>query len=162
MSLSPSDAHNEVEAQLATQLLSMNQELLDAIVKLDVDAYNFFCSDSISCIEPESNGNVVIGKKFHHYYFDVFRDRINEGQAPPLSQTNVTMVQPHVQFLGNRCGENEDGAPTAAVLSYVKLTQQIPPGGAPVTVQQSETRVWEKLEHGQWVCVHFHKSPYKA
>mmetsp|Transcript_1741 Transcript_1741/g.3884 ORF Transcript_1741/g.3884 Transcript_1741/m.3884 type:complete len:154 (+) Transcript_1741:107-568(+) len=145
------DDNDEDEAKL---LIALNQELLDSIANLDYETYDRLCADDMSCMEPESNQNVVIGKEFHKYYFDVFG-----GGSSSKIQTNVTMVQrPHVQFLGS----NSDGKPTGAVLSYVKLTQQTEPGKSPVTIQQSETRVWEKQQNERWVNIHFHKSAYRS
>mmetsp|Transcript_6742 Transcript_6742/g.16860 ORF Transcript_6742/g.16860 Transcript_6742/m.16860 type:complete len:166 (+) Transcript_6742:306-803(+) len=164
--MSPPATGNDTHDELKAYLISTNQKLLDAIVDIDYETYDSLCADDMSCMEPESNQTVVIGKDFHKYYFDVFGgsggDEQNGSTTTTTSskrpRTNVTMVRPHVQFLG-RC--NENGVPTAAVLSYVKLTQQTKPGMAPVTIQQSETRVWEQREQGGWVNVHFHKSPYK-
>jgi len=93
------------------------------------------------------------------------------------------MVQPHVQWIGGSAtstntniniNTTSDGdrqqttaaaaaVPTGAVLSYVKLIQQTTDGKAPVTIQQSETRVWEyrNTTNGGWIWVniHLHKSP---
>ncbi|OEU11857.1 Calcium/calmodulin dependent protein kinase II, association-domain-containing protein, partial [Fragilariopsis cylindrus CCMP1102] len=121
-------------------LIELNQSLLNSIVDLNYEAYDFLCSDDMSCIEPETNRNVVSGKEFHRYYFDVF--------ATTTTTTKVTMVMPHVQIM---CEGN------AAVISYVKLTQQTSSGKPPVTIQESETRVWEKRD-SKWVNIHFHKS----
>jgi hypothetical protein len=138
-------------------LLELNQSLLNSIVDLNYDAYDFSCSNDISCIEPETNRNVVIGKEFHKYYFDVFgsinTDNEEGGNGmTKTTSTKVTMVKPHVQIM---CEGN------AAVISYVKLTQQTLPGKPPVTMQESETRVWEK-RCNKWVNIHFHKSDYKS
>ena len=176
-------------------LIQRNQQLLDSIVNLDYETYDSLCADDMSCMEPESNQNLVIGKAFHKYYFDVFggggggsepmassnnsSDNCNEA---PTTHTNVTMVQPHVQWIGGSAtstntntNTTSDGdrqqtvaaaaaaVPTGAVLSYVKLTQQTTDGKAPVTIQQSETRVWEyrNTTNGGWIWVniHLHKSP---
>jgi hypothetical protein len=99
------------------------------------------CSDNISCIEPEANQHVVIGKQFHKYYFDLFSSNTEECRP----KVNVTMSQPHIQLLA----ENK-----VAIVSYIKLTQM-----GTETVQQSETRVWEKFGEGEWKNIHFHKSP---
>mmetsp|Transcript_24779 Transcript_24779/g.50713 ORF Transcript_24779/g.50713 Transcript_24779/m.50713 type:complete len:180 (-) Transcript_24779:586-1125(-) len=157
------------------ELLALNQELLDSIANPDYDTYNRLCADDMSCVEPESNHNVVIGKKFHKYYFDLAAssgsssssnnknnddDGNHRATTTPPPHTNVTMVQPHVQWI--RGGAATGGGPTGAVLSYTKLTQtQTGPGSPPVTMQQSETRVWEKRE-GSWCNIHFHKSAYAS
>eukprot|EP00923_Selenidium_pygospionis_P043968 GHVN01075887.1.p1 GENE.GHVN01075887.1~~GHVN01075887.1.p1 ORF type:complete len:183 (-),score=3.91 GHVN01075887.1:535-1083(-) len=170
-------------------LVQRNQRLLDSIVNLDYETYDSLCADDMSCMEPESNQNLVIGKGFHKYYFDVFggsggepmtspNNSSDNCNGAPTTHTKVTMVQPHVQWIrGSATSTNTNTAsdrdrqqtkeaaavPTGAVLSYVKLTQQTTVGNAPVTIQQSETRVWEyrNTTNGGWVWVniHFHKSP---
>ena len=163
----------ELYGEEKAELIGLNYDLLDAIVDLNYDAFDELCADDISCLEPETNQNVVIGKEFHKYYFDVFGTRsssngdgdedtsigeergISGMNAKTRTVTNVTMVQPHVQFMG------DESNPIGAVVSYVKLTQGMVPGKPLKTIQQSETRVWEKRD-GKWVNIHFHKSPYKA
>ena len=46
---------------------------------------------------------------------------------------------------------------SAAVLSYVRLTQSLDASGNPQTGRMEETRVWQKIG-GQWKHVHFHRS----
>ena len=145
-----------------TVLIDRNQQLLESIVDLDHDTYNSLCADDISCIEPETNHNVVIGKNFHEYYFDVFSSNDDDSAATSKKthHINVTMVQPHVQWINGNGSCDKKFQPTGAVLSYVKLVQQTTVGKAPVTTQQSETRVWE-IRNGEWVNIHFHKSPVR-
>ena len=140
MSHSPQSA-----AELQARLINLNQQLLDSIVNLDYETYDRLCADDMSCMEPESNQTVVVGKSFHKYYFDVYGNKgeCSERTSKPIP-TNVTMVQPHVQLLRGGTGD---------ILSYIKLVQQ-----KERTVQQSETRVWE-LRDGHWLNIHFHKSP---
>ena len=45
----------------------------------------------------------------------------------------------------------------SAVVCYIRLIQRMGPDG-PETMRSNETRVFEKAA-GQWVCVHFHKTP---
>ena len=47
---------------------------------------------------------------------------------------------------------------SAAVISYVRLTQSLDASGAPQTGRMEETRVWQKIG-GEWKHVHFHRSP---
>lgn len=147
-------------------LIDFNQRLLKSIVEGDYETYNQLCADDMSCMEPESHHQVVIGKAFHKHYFDIFagsakdiqnitnkEDTKNEAKIT----TNVTMSQPHIQWLGKTLQRH----PMVAVLSYVKLTQILKVEGdnnaVPVTIAQGETRVWE-LRNNEWKCVHFHKS----
>jgi hypothetical protein len=143
--------------QTKMTLIELNQSLLNSSVDLNYDTYDLLSSNDMSCIGPETNHNIVIGKEFHKYYFDVFSsnniyDVEGETGMAKVTKTKVTMVKPHVQIM---CDGN------AAVISYVRLTQQTSPGKPPVTTQQSETRVWEK-RNNEWVNVHFHKSDYKS
>lgn len=122
------------------EIITANQKLLNAIANADFATYKEICSPDLTAFEPESNGNLVHGLKFHKYYFDLF--------GKPAKPVNVTISSPHVRWIGN------DG--NAAVISYVRLDQVVADGG-PVTRTMSETRVWQK-EDGKWINVHFHKS----
>jgi len=127
-------------ADLSQQLLELNQRLLTAIVSGDWKTYEALCDSSITCFEPEARGQVVVGMPFHKYYFDL-------PGSPQKPAKNVTMSQPHVRLLGD----------SAAVLSYVRLTQSQRADGSPQTGRMEETRVWQKID-GQWKHVHFHRS----
>jgi len=121
-----------------TELLALNQKLLDAIVSGDWAAYVELCDPTLTAFEPEAKGQLVAGLAFHRFYFDFGKP------APPRL---VTMASPHVRLIGD-----------AAILSYVRLNQKLDPGGAPVTAAVEETRVWQKKD-GRWWHVHFHRSP---
>lgn len=121
------------------ELLSLSQKLLDAIVAGDWSTYASLCAESLSCFEPESRGQLVVGLKFHRFYFE-----LAGGAAAPRQ---VTISQPHVRLLSS----------DAAVVSYVRLTQTIDEHGRPQTTRMEETRVWQRCD-GQWKHVHFHRS----
>ena len=123
---------------LKTQLLQLNQNLLDSIAKADWETYQRLCDSSISCFEPEARGNLVEGLDFHRYYFDL---------GVPSGPRNTTMASPHVRLLG----------PDSAVVSYVRLVQKLDGSGSPITASSEETRVWQKID-GQWRHVHFHRT----
>ena len=74
-------------------LIQRNQQLLDSIVNLDYETYDSFCADDMSCMEPESNQNLVIGKAFHKYYFDVFGGAWSTFCEKTLSIRSATNVQ---------------------------------------------------------------------
>jgi Calcium/calmodulin dependent protein kinase II association domain len=153
-------------------LLNLNQELLTSIALGDWDTYDRLCSDGISCMEPETHHQVVVGKAFHRYYFDVLwgssgNNNINGGSSSNNNNndtlTAVTMSQPHIQWLAGGGGRGENNNNSAdhrvAVLSYVRLNQITRLGEtSPVTTRTSETRVWEKQVDGSWKNVHFHRS----
>jgi calcium/calmodulin-dependent protein kinase (CaM kinase) II len=137
---SPPSKVTIMPSELAKQLLDLNQKLLVAIVAGDWKTYESLCDESITCFEPEARGQVVVGMPFHKYYFDL-------PAAPQKPGKNVTMTQPHVRLIGE----------SAAVLSYVRLTQSLGADGAPQTSRVEETRVWQKIG-SQWKHVHFHRS----
>src|SRR6478672_11625944 len=129
-----------MSTELTQQLLDLNQKLLVAIVGGDWKTYESLCDPSISCFEPEARGNLVLGMPFHKYFFDL-------PGTPQKPAKNITMSQPHVRLMGD----------SAAVLSYVRLTQSLDAAGQPQTGRMEETRVWQKIG-GQWKHVHFHRS----
>ncbi len=59
-------------------------------------------------------------------------------------------------MLAKRCAQVRLIGDSAAVVSYVRLTQRVK-DGAHVTIRAEETRVWEK-KGGKWVHVHMHRS----
>jgi ketosteroid isomerase-like protein len=130
------------------EILDLNQRLLNAIVSSDYETYADLCADDITCIEPESNNQVVSGKMFHKFYFDMSPSSIPSPGSGQVS-TTVSMSSPHVRVLANN---------TVAVIAYVRLNQSVGHDGKPTTTQCTETRVWEKQENGKWAHSHFHKS----
>jgi calcium/calmodulin-dependent protein kinase (CaM kinase) II len=121
-----------------TELLRLNQRLLDSIAAGDWAAYQELCDPSLTAIEPEApGGQVVEGLAFHRFYFDI-------GGIRGRHQT--TMTSPRVRLMGD-----------AAVVSYVRLIQRVGGDGNPVTVASAETRIWQKID-GRWKHVHFHRS----
>jgi hypothetical protein len=122
-----------------SEVLEVNQRLLDSIADGDWDTYAELCDPEITAFEPESTGHLVQGMDFHRFYFDL------GGASGPHC---VTMASPHVRMLG----------PDAALVSYVRLVQKLDPAtGDPIVVQSEETRVWQRSE-GAWRHVHFHRS----
>ena len=122
----------------ATELLELNQRLLDSITDGDWETYAELCDPGITAFEPEAGGHLVEGLDFHKFYFDL------GGFSGPH---NTTMAAPHVWMLGADAG----------VVSYVRLVQRLDSSGGPVTRQSEETRVWMRRD-GHWKHVHFHRS----
>ena len=120
-----------------SELLRLNQQLLESIVTGDWNTYQKLCDPTLTCFEPEARGHLVEGLPFHRFYFDL-------GAAS--GQRNTTMASPHVRLMGD-----------TALVNYVRLTQRTGPDGAPVTVPMEETRVWQR-QSGAWKHVHFHRS----
>jgi len=120
------------------ELLKLNQRLLESIASGDWATYQELCDPSLTCMEPETNGQVVEGLPFHKFYFDL-------GGFSRRVQT--TMQAPHVRVLGE-----------VAVLSYMRLVQKVGADGSATTAAAAETRVWQKKD-GKWRHVHFHRTP---
>jgi hypothetical protein len=130
----------QMAADLSQQLLDLNQKLLVSIVNGDWKTYESLCDASITCFEPEARGQLVVGMPFHNYFFDLPGSPQNPAKV-------VTMSQPHVRLMGD----------SAAVLTYVRLTQSLDDNGVPHIGRVEETRVWQKID-GHWKHVHFHRS----
>lgn len=122
---------------IQTELIRLNQRLLDSIVSGDWKTYADLCDPTLSCFEPEARGHLVEGMPFHKFYFD-----LGSGEGP----RTVTMSAPHVRVLGD-----------SAVVSYIRLNQRIDALGEPIVKAIEETRVWQK-QAGGWKHVHFHRS----
>jgi hypothetical protein len=120
-----------------TELLQLNQRLLDCIALGDWATYQELCDPSLTALEPEALGHLVEGMEFHRYYFDL-------GGIRGRHQT--TMCNPHVRLMGD-----------VAVIAYMRLVQRIGPDGSAVTMGSAETRVWQRCD-GRWRHVHFHRS----
>jgi calcium/calmodulin-dependent protein kinase (CaM kinase) II len=123
-------------ADVAADLLALNQRLLEAIAGADWKTYVELCDPSLTCFEPEAAGHLVQSMDFHEHYFKL---------GPVQGEHCTTMASPHVRVMGD-----------AAVVSYVRLNQRIV-DGAPVTRAVEETRVWQRIG-GRWRHVHFHRS----
>jgi hypothetical protein len=126
------------EQTIRTELLELNQRLLESIAAGDWKAYQELCHPELTCFEPEARGQLVEGMAFHKFYFD-----LGGGSSP----RNTTMASPQVRMLGN----------DAAVVAYVRLVQRLGGDDKPVTVSSEETRVWQRID-GRWKHVHFHRS----
>lgn len=122
----------------AAELLSLNQQLLNAIAEGDWASYADLCDPTLTAFEPEAVGHLVEGMEFHAFYF-----RLSGGQVKPQN----TMCAPHVRMLGD-----------VAVVAYFRLTQVVDADGRPGTRGTEETRIWQRQD-GRWKHVHFHRSP---
>ncbi|HET6882983.1 MAG TPA: DUF4440 domain-containing protein [Pirellulales bacterium] len=120
-----------------SELLALNQRLLESIFVADWQTYEELCDASLSAFEPEGRGQLIVGMPFHRFYFD-----LGAGTGP----VHVTMASPDVRWLGD----------DAAVISYVRLVQKLV-NGSPVTAATEETRIWQRRD-GRWRHVHFHRS----
>jgi len=120
-----------------TELLELNQRLLESIAAADWATYQDLCDPTLTAFEPEALGQLVEGLDFHRFYFSL-------GQAKGHHHT--TMAGPRVRLMGD-----------VAVVTYVRLNQRTAQDGSPYTRAFEETRVWQRQE-GHWRQVHFHRS----
>ena len=123
-------------------IIRLNQEVLDSVCQGDWSQYQSLCHPDLTCFEAETEGHLVEGLSFHRFYFP----KQEESSTREDSPKTVTMIRPHVRWLG------ED----AAVLIYTRLTQQIIDGEAR-TATCCETRIWERRGN-DWGLVHVHRS----
>ena len=130
----------EMAIEPTKELLEQNQRLLDCIAQADWATYQELCDPALSAFEPEAKGQLVEGLEFHHFYFQL------GGRRGPQQ---TTMCSPKVRLLGD-----------VAIVSYVRLNQQMGPDG-PQTTSFEETRVWQR-QKGKWRHVHFHRSTPQA
>jgi hypothetical protein len=119
-------------------LINLTRCLLESIIAGNWEAYSELCDSSLSCFEPEANGNLVEGMEFHRFYFELDHSNM---------KMQTTMVRPHVRLMGD-----------AAVVSYVRVTQVADQTTGEISSKSSEeTRIWQRLD-GNWKHVHFHRS----
>lgn len=121
------------------EIIDLTHQLLTAITQGDWETYSRLCDPSLTCFEPEAQGQLVEGLDFHRFYFDL----PSEKNTP---QINVTIASPHVRMIGE----------SVAVISYNRLVQSAL-CESPQTLSFEETRVWQRIED-QWKHVHFHRS----
>jgi calcium/calmodulin-dependent protein kinase (CaM kinase) II len=124
-----------------SELLQLNQRLLDAIAGGDWATYQELCDASLTAFEPEALGQLIEGLDFHRFYFHL-------GGFGGQHQT--TMATPRVRLMGE-----------VAVVTYVRLNQRVQPDGTPKSTAFEETRVWQRKD-GRWRHVHFHRSAIHA
>lgn len=121
----------------SSDLLALNQRLLESIASGDWATYQELCDPTLTAFEPEAHGQLVEGLAFHEFYFKL---------GGFSAQHNTTMAAPKVRVLGD-----------VAVVTYVRLNQRVV-NGAPTTAAVAETRIWHR-QAGRWKHVHFHRTP---
>ena len=124
-------------ADATQELLTLNQQLLDAIARADWPKYQELCDPSLTCFEPEARAIWRPG---------LISITFISNWGTTQGHHCTTMASPHVRIMGD-----------VAVVSYVRLNQRIGGDGAPVTRTVEETRVWQR-QNGRWKHVHFHRS----
>jgi calcium/calmodulin-dependent protein kinase (CaM kinase) II len=121
-----------------SELLALNQKLLDSIASADWTAYQELCDPSMTAFEPEALGQLIEGLEFHHFYFKLSGFRGSQ---------QTTMCNPKVRLIGD-----------VAVITYIRLRQRTSPEGGAICTGSAETRIWQR-KAGSWKHVHFHRSP---
>lgn len=119
------------------ELVALTQKLLDSISAGDWATYADLCDPTLTAIEAEAPGQVVVGLDFHKFYFDLGGVR---------GRHRTTMSNTAVRLMGD-----------AAVVTYARLVQRLDGDGKPITATGMETRVWQKVG-GTWKHVHFHRT----
>ncbi|MGI9471782.1 MAG: DUF4440 domain-containing protein [Rubripirellula sp.] len=122
------------------EIIELTYKLVHAITQSDWDTYTELCAEDLTAFEPEANGYLIEGMKFHQHYFDM-------KDHSPYANVTTTLSSPHVRIIGS----------DVAVIAYVRLTQRIGADGASSTHSTQETRVWQRI-NGDWKHVHFHRS----
>ncbi|XP_076459270.1 calcium/calmodulin-dependent protein kinase type II subunit delta-like isoform X1 [Babylonia areolata] len=123
------------------EIIKLTEQLLQAITSGNYEDYMNLADPHLTCFEPETLGNLIVGMDFHKFYFD----HVLSKNSKPV---NTSILNPHVHLLGD----------DAACIAYVRLTQCIDSRtGLPVTQQSEETRIWQRKD-SKWVNVHLHTS----
>jgi len=126
--------------KMEDEIIRATTRLLGAVGTGDFDVYSELSDATLTCIEPETQGNIISGLAFHKHFFDLGRDSKPAYPTPKLN----TIASPHVRMLG----------PDHALIVYVRVIQQ----GDKVSTAE-ETRVWRKDPSTKaWKNIHFHRS----
>jgi len=131
---------DELRVAKEQEIIKLTQRLIASITMGDFEAYSKLVDFRLTCFEPVGKGNLVEGLDFHKFYFD----NVLKSNTSPI---NTTILCPHVILLSDE----------SACISYIRLAQKIDQNKQPYTVQNEETRVWQR-KGSKWVCVHFHIS----
>uniref|UniRef100_A0A7E4ZTV8 CaMKII_AD domain-containing protein n=1 Tax=Panagrellus redivivus TaxID=6233 RepID=A0A7E4ZTV8_PANRE len=141
----PAPNTSNISAQ-KQEIVRVTQQLQDAIACKDFETYSRLCDSSMTCFEPEAQGNLVEDLDFHKFYFDNAATMNATSIRKP--QIHTTVLNPNVHLMGDE----------GACIAYVRLIQYIDKNGEARTRQSQETRVWQKRNGRGWVCVHVHRS----
>ena len=125
----------------ADEVIAVTERLLGSVAAGDFNAYAALSDEALTCIEPETQGQIVEGLAFHRHFFDLGRGAGRPAE-PPLKQSIVN--RPVVRMLGR----------DHALIVYVRVMQN---NGAVSTAE--ETRVWRRDPTTKaWKNIHFHRS----
>ena len=111
-------------------------ELLHSIKQGDASTYSRLTSSTLSCIEPETGGQLVLGLDFHLFLVE---------KTSKATKYHIEIVDPVIRVYGN-----------TAYAAYI-LTNSFWNDNGPRFSQVQETRIFHK-ENDLWKMVHFHRS----
>lgn len=117
------------------EIYDLNNELLHAIRKGDVEKYKLLCSEKLTAIEPETSGNIVLGLDFHFFFLSHTRSK----------DYHFEIVDPVVHVYGD-----------TAYIAYTIINSSYIDSQSKVSTQH-ETRIYHK-ERDAWKMVHFHRN----
>lgn len=122
------------------EIIKLTEQMIAAITSGNYEEYTKYADPALTCFEPETMGNMIVGMDFHKFYFDHVLSKNNKP-------VNTSILNPFVHLLGD----------DAACIAYVKLTQYMDRDGIPQTRRAEETRVWQRKD-GKWQNIHLHRS----
>lgn len=117
------------------EIYDLNNELLHAIRKGDVEKYKLLCSEKLTAIEPETSSNIVVGLDFHLFFIS--------NTKPKNYHFEIVNPVVHVYF-------------DSAYISYTIINSSYIDGQSKLSTRH-ETRIYHK-EKGTWKMVHFHRN----
>lgn len=122
------------------EIIKLTEQMIAAITSGNYEEYTKYADPALTCFEPETMGNMIVGMDFHKFYFDHVLSKNNKP-------VNTSILNPFVHLLGD----------DAACIAYIKLTQYMDRDGIPQTRRAEETRVWQRKD-GKWQNIHLHRS----
>ncbi|CAI8021372.1 Calcium/calmodulin-dependent protein kinase type II [Geodia barretti] len=96
---------NELDASAEEkEILDLTGRLLSVIATKDIKEYSKMCAEDVTCIEPETCGQLVSGLEFHKFFLD---------NMPNYTSYQQSMHSPKVHMLGEG----------AACIAYQRIVQ---------------------------------------
>jgi calcium/calmodulin-dependent protein kinase (CaM kinase) II len=130
---------NELDASVEEkEIIELTGRLISIIASKDMKEYSKLCAEDVTCIEPETCGQLVTGLEFHKFFLD---------NMPTYTSYQQSIHNPKVHLLGEG----------SACIAYQRIIQCCEKGGQPKVMCVPETRVWNKVG-SDWKCVHIHRS----
>ncbi len=122
---------------LESELLALNQRLLNSIAEKDWLTYSELCDPTLTAFEPEAAGQLGRRPRLPRVLFQTPQDR---------RRTPIHRGLPADSHPGRR-----------RVIACTRLIQKLDAAGKPKQKRQRNTRL--QKQNGAWKHVHFHRSP---